>query len=42
MQDKGKSINSKSFDKSGNKQTTEDLKRLQKMDLGNKIQVTQA
>lgn len=40
MQDKN--INSKSFDKSDNKQTSEDLKRLQEMNLGNKIQVTQA
>lgn len=42
MQDKDKSINSKSFNRNDNKQTTEDLKRLQSMDLGNKIQVTQA
>lgn len=42
MQDKDKSINSKSFGRSDNKQTIEDLKRLQSMDLGNKIQVTQA
>lgn len=42
MQDRDKSINSKSFGRSDNKQTIEDLKRLQSMDLGNKIQVTQA
>lgn len=42
MQDRDKSINSKSFSRSDNKQTIEDLQRLQKMDLNNKIQVTQA
>lgn len=42
MQEKDKNINSKQFNRSDNKQTIEDLQRLQSMDLGNKIQVTQA
>lgn len=42
MQDRDKSINSKLFGRNDNKQTIEDLQRLQSMDLGNKIQVTQA
>lgn len=42
MQEKDKNINSKQFNRSDNKQTIEDLQRLQSMDLCNKIQVTQA